>query len=76
MAARKRPAAHGPAEQSALDAQQAEHDRERLAWTVEQHRLARALEAAQARVAELEAELARAAARTRELEAQLRIRRS
>lgn len=74
MSARKKPAT--PAEQSALDAQQADHDRERLAWAAERHRLGLALEAAQARIAELEAELAEVAARARELEAQLRVRRS
>jgi hypothetical protein len=72
MPGRKKPAT--AAEQSALDALQADYDRERLAWTAERHRLGRALEAAQARAAELEAELARTAARTRELEAQLRAR--
>lgn len=70
MATRKKLAT--AAEESALAALAAEHDRERVAWVAERQRLTRELEALQARVAELEAEVAQAAARSRELEAQLR----
>ena len=62
------------AEQSALDALQAELDAERLAHLATRHRLEREIAVLQARLVEIEAELARSEAHTRELEARLQAR--
>jgi hypothetical protein len=73
-AAATTPAPNSAAEQSALWALQAAFDEERVANLGARLRLEREVEALQARVVDLEADLAGAAARVRELEASLRAR--
>jgi prefoldin subunit 5 len=62
------------AEQSARAELQALLDEERVAHVATRTRLERQVEALEARIAELEGELARAAARIRELDARLQAR--